>query len=215
MSNEKIRAAHALDGGHEANNEFYRRWAMTYDVEMNDGGYVAPHMCALLTHQAALQVIQSEAPNVLDVGCGTGLVGRELQQLLPYASIVGADLSPDMAETALESGAYTDAAGDVDLNKPLPASLGTPFDIVVCCGTFSLGHVGTDGLENLVDATRPGGSIVFSVRRRHSKDHDFAGAVRSLQDRGLVQVDSWLDNAPYIDDEGADYWILRATPRAS
>lgn len=202
---EMVRAAHELDGERAANNDLYGRWVDTYDATMVDSDYLAPHLCALLVHQAA----QTDSPAVLDMGCGTGLVGRELERMVPGATVIGADLSPEMAQAARATGAYQDAFGDVDLNEPLSDALGTPFDIVVCCGTFSLGHVGPDSVEHLIRATRPGGHAVFSVRRRHSQEHDFAGTVRGLRDRGLVEVETRLDNAPYIADEGADYWTLR------
>ena len=208
MANETrdiIRNSHSLDGGREANNDLYRRWAEQYDDHVLDAGYLGPHVCGLLVEQAA----KSSDPRILDVGCGTGLVGRELQKLLPGATLIGADLSPDMAASAEKTGAYERVFADIDLNKPLPKSLGGPFDIVVCCGTFSLGHVGPGGVEHLIRATPQGGRTIFSVRRRHSIEHDFEAVVASLVDRKLAAVVSALRNAPYIADEGADYWSLR------
>lgn len=202
--NDMLQASHTLGGRPDANNELYRQWAATYDADVLSGGYPGLQVVGLMIQQAA----DSDAPTILDVGCGTGLVGRQLKMLIPEAIIIGADLSPEMAEVARMTGCYKEVFTDVDLNDPLPAELGMPFDIAVCCGAFSLGHVGTVGVENLVATTRTGGRTIFSVRRTHSLEEDFAGAVTVLRDRGLVEVDSWLVNAPYA-DEGADYWTLR------
>lgn len=202
---EMLRNAHSLDGGREANNDLYRNWAEKYDEHVLGAGYLGPHICGLLVQQAA----GSSDPKVLDVGCGTGLVGRELQRLLPGATLIGADLSPDMATSAEKTGVYERVFAGIDLNEPLPESLGGPFDIVVCCGTFSLGHVGPGGVEHLIRATPQGGQTIFSVRRKHSIENDFEAVVASLVDRKLAVVVSALGNAPYIADEGADYWTLR------
>lgn len=200
-----LKAAHSLDGGKDANNELYRRWATTYDDHLLSDGYVGHHMCALMVQQIA----QTASPNVLDAGCGTGLVGRELAALMPQARVTGADLSPDMAESAEATGTYVRAVADIDLNQPLPESLSDTFEIIVCCGTFSLGHVGTDGLEHIVRAAPRGGHIIFSVRREHSLEHRFVAAVQALIDSGLAETVSELYNAPYIANGGADYWTLR------
>lgn len=202
---QMLRDAHTLDGGREANNELYRRWAATYDEQLLDDGYVGPHICGLLVQQVAGS---GNDLSVLDAGCGTGLVGRELQQLVPGATIIGSDLSADMTASAEKTGAYQRAVADINLNQPLPESVGGPFDIVVCCGTFSLGHVGPAGVEHIVRATNQGGWTIFSVRREHSVEHDFAGVVQSLSDRGLAEVVTYLQNAPYVAG-GADYWTLR------
>lgn len=203
--NEMITAAHALDGGKDANNELYRRWADSYDTDVLGDGYVGPLMCALM----AQQVADSTDPAVLDVGCGTGLGGVELAALMPQARITGADLSPDMVQVAQEAGAYSSVVAEVDLNEPLPEELSGTYDILMCCGTFTLGHVGPDALDNLVRATPHGGYAIFSVRRRHSLKVDFKSAVDDVVDRGLAQVMSQLENAPHISEEGADYWTLQ------
>lgn len=203
-AHERLAAAYALDGSNDASEDLYRRWAATYDADLVSEGYFTPHQCALLVRQ----VVDSATPHVLDVGCGTGLVGRALAAWLPQARTVGADLTPAMVEQARATGAYEEVHAPVDLKRPLP-DLGGPFDAVVCGGTFAIGHVLPSALKNLVEVARPGGSITFSVTRQHSLEHDFLGEVDGLVADGAVEKVTEMFNGPLTHEGGGDYWTLR------
>jgi len=73
----------------EQQKEVYRNWAEDYDRELiEDFGYVAP--------KQAVEVLRQRVPNrfapILDMGCGTGLVGKQLV-VEGYHVIDGLDLS--------------------------------------------------------------------------------------------------------------------------
>jgi predicted TPR repeat methyltransferase len=75
--------------------------------------------------------------HVLDLGCGTGLMAKEMADLCDY--IAGVDLAPAMAAKARTSGFYADVeAGDLlaFLNARPPASsdLIVAADVFVYCG---------------------------------------------------------------------------------
>lgn len=203
-ADERLAAAYALDGSNEASEDLYEQWAASYDADLVAEGYFTPHQCALLVRQA----VDSTTPSVLDMGCGTGLVGRALAAWLPDARIVGADLTPAMAEQARKTGAYSVIHAPVDLKQPLP-DLGGPFDVVVCGGTFAIGHVLPTAIIHLVEAARPGGSIIFSVTRQHSLEHDFLGVVERLVADGVVEKSTEVFNGPLTHEGGGDYWTLR------
>lgn len=205
---DRILAAHALDGTRDKNNSLYATWAADYDSDMREDGYRADHVCALLTAQVCLDDGLTNA-NVVDMGCGTGFVGVDLAGMVSGASVVGADLSQDMTDAAERTGAYARVVPDIDLNEKLPDSLGGPFDVAVCCGTFVHGHVGPHGLRHLLDVVKPGGAVVFSTRRSTSEQEDFPGVVDTLVREGAATVGSYLYNAPYTTGEGGDYWTLR------
>ena len=90
-----LEEAYAVDGP-EANRELYASWAETYEsvfLAENDylyHGHVAAAFCGGLD--------ELDGP-VLDVGCGTGVVGAELARLgVPV--IDGIDISPEMLAKA-------------------------------------------------------------------------------------------------------------------
>lgn len=196
--------SHALNGDTAALTDLYRDWSDKYDSDVTTDGYVAPLMCALLAEQAAPSKGQAK---ILDVGCGTGLVGKELHTRLPNATLVGADLSPEMTECASETGHYDSTAAPIDINLPLPEGWTDAFDVVVCCGTFTNGHVGPARVEKLLELCTKGGTLVMSVRRNFSEDLDFASTIEGLSGN-VATISSHIDNGPYIGEEGADYWSL-------
>lgn len=204
-------AAHAdgalkLDGERETITAYYRDWADSYDDDMSAEGYAAPFITAGL---AAMVVDADSSVQAIDVGCGTGLVGRLLHQRRPGVQILGVDLSEEMAEVAGRLDAYTSAQGGVDLLEYAAADDAPTFPLVLCCGTLTHGHVGVDGVDALLRITETGGHLAVSVRHSHSVEEGYPAKIAALADAGTVGLISELSNAPYLDNGGADYWLLR------
>lgn len=197
--------SHELEGDVNALRKLYRSWAGSYDADVARDGYVGPLItAALATQHSAVN------PDVLDLGCGTGLVGSELRRLHPDARLVAADLSSDMASLAKRRNVYDAVHPGINLNDQLPADWHGQFDAVVCCGTFTNGHVGPERILHMLQACRPGGTLTLSVRQRHSRQHRFADRVADLLEQGKAIIAGCLEDGPYIREEGADYWCLRA-----
>ena len=66
-------------------------------------GYHDPLRCAELTKE----IFGESAPtaNILDMGCGTGLVGQYLKER-GFLHVLGLDASPGMLEKAKEKDSY-------------------------------------------------------------------------------------------------------------
>ena len=75
------------------------------------------------------------AGSVLDVGCGTGLVGRALRTRGFTGSILGLDISQASLDLARDGGAY-DSLDLADLQQRLPLDDDTA-DAVVCVGVMT------------------------------------------------------------------------------
>jgi predicted TPR repeat methyltransferase len=178
-----LRRAYALSTQDEG-AELYREWADTYDRTMLDGlGYRSPQR---LVDQFARLVLWRDQP-VLDIGCGTGLVGVELAGH-GFGTIDGLDLSVPMMDEAMARGIYRTAIA-ADLNQPLPVADGA-YGAAISTGTFTSGHVGASCLDEIVRVLRPGGLLSCTVH--HAVWHDLGfdeGFARLEREGALTAVE--------------------------
>jgi predicted TPR repeat methyltransferase len=135
--------------------------AATFDRELvSKLGYDIPREMV----EAVLEVAGApqERWEVLDLGCGTGLVG---EQIVPYCRrLVGVDLAPNMIERARDRNLYTDLrCADLMDVLALEARKADHFDVVTAADVFI--YVGK--LDAVVPAIRevlrPGGWFAFSA----------------------------------------------------
>lgn len=166
--------AYALDGAEDA-LQLYADWAETYDDSF----------AAKMDFQAPARVAEAYlaaggATPVLDFGCGTGLLGEELNRL-GCAPVDGADLSPEMLEVARRKGVYRNlTAGDV--YKGLPIDAGR-YAGVVSSGTFTHGHVGPDALPELLRVAATGAQFALLINAEFYESAGFAAAFEALAGR--------------------------------
>ena len=98
----------------------------------------------------------AQAKTVLEVGCGTGVIARELARSGP-ACAIGLDLDPSMlAEARQHAASVTGVQGDA---HALPFADGA-FDIVVCHYLLLWLADPARGVQEMARVTRPGGSIL-------------------------------------------------------
>ena len=108
----------------------YDDWASDYDDDISAWGYEAPRVAV-----AYLRDLIANDVLVLDAGCGTGLVGKELK-LAGFDNVVGIDLSQDSLTIANATGAYQ-SLEKIDLTV-LPTALSTArFGALLCIGVMS------------------------------------------------------------------------------
>ena len=168
----------------------YDEMAPTYDATLlNDWGYQAPAVAAeLLARHVDLK------STILDVGCGTGLTGRELRRV-GFASVQGADISEPSLAAAARKGVYQSLVR-ADLMEPLPFAAST-FDGVVCVGVLS--YISGDGLfREMCRVARPGGTLVLSHRTDLVVQREFAKLIAGLEAEGLWSAVETSANLPYL-----------------
>lgn len=211
---QNITSAHELSGNVEELSQHYSDWAETYDDDVSSHGYCGPAYIAQLGARL-IRATASRQPGrmkrdvqILDAGCGTGLVGVELKAR-GFGLIDGCDLSHEMVEKAAETGAYRKLQGGVNLEEAIGCFGDMRYDAILSCGVFTLGHVAPEAVLNLLPLLREDGVIVLSTRQRYTAEHGFEEFCQKLERRGVLTLDEVVADAPYIDDEKADYWIIR------
>jgi predicted TPR repeat methyltransferase len=107
--------------------------------------------------------------NVLDVGCGTGLVGAALGQ--KAAAIDGIDLAPKMVEKARARGIYRHlTVGEATTVISTDPVLRGPYDLVIAADVFIYVGAIESLLAAMVNALASDGLIAFSVETSRGQD---------------------------------------------
>ena len=176
--------------------DVYDGWAARYDDELlGEWGYTSPQKAVdLLSESMRLSDLR-----VLDAGCGTGLVGS-LLKVAGVPNITGIDYSSGMLAQAQEKRIY-DALHLMDMNQSLDLASNS-FDAVTCIGTFTSTHVKPDAVRELVRVTRPGGSVIFTVRDDYWRATHFIDLVAELHATKTVFLEQ-IRLEPYIQSEGS------------
>ncbi|KAM0280531.1 hypothetical protein ACHAQH_003976 [Verticillium albo-atrum] len=163
----------------------YDDWASSYDKELAEAehDYVAPAVATLHVLKSLNVKRLGEHIEILDAGCGTGLVGVELAKV-GAKHIDGVDLSPGMLKVAQKLGVYR-ALEAVDLSQPL-ARPNASYDVVVCVGTMTEGHVGPAAIDEFVRVLKKGGYLVATILFSIWENGGYEKRVKELVAAGKV-----------------------------
>ena len=187
------------------------RWLRTKDLsgDAYDARYDERAAAGENVHGEVDFVMRYAPGSVLDTGCGTGRLSRELSRR--GVDVVGVDLDPDMLATARRRSpelqwVQADLAG---------LDLGRTFDVVVAAGNVMI--LLTPGTEPLVLANLarhlpPGGLLIagFQVRAGHLTvaEYDRAAAAAGLT---LAERFSTWDREPSQSTSGYAVSVHRLT----
>ncbi len=174
--------------------ELYDRWAATYDGDMASVGYRHPTICLALL----ARYVPRGAEPILDAGAGTGVAGEWLS-IIGYPRIEALDISMGMLEVARARRVYS-RLHVATLGNALPFA-DNCFAGILSAGVFTTGHVGTEGLDELVRICRPGGAIVLTVKTT-LWNSGFVRHIDALIGDGLVELAE--QTAPYASMPGGD-----------
>ena len=159
----------------------YQKWAADYDDD-ND------NLLGTVSQPMSVQILQEYVKNkelkIIDVGCGTGLVGRELERA-GFSNFDGIDISKEMIDIAKRRGYSNLFIGS--LNDKLPFT-DSEYDAALCVGVFTHGHVGSDRLDELARIVKPGGIICFTINEGVYASYGFNSKIKRLESEHVWKV---------------------------
>jgi len=175
----------------------YGEWADTYDTDFveREGYVVYLQVAELLLRQRSL--IDGA---VLDVGCGTGIVGACLREG-GIEVVDGIDISPPMLA---EAGNKKTKDGLAVYRRLIAADLTNTLDIpdsqyagLISAGTFTHGHLGPDSLDELWRVAAPGAQCAIGVRTTHYESADFNGKLSGDVAEGKITKPKLVETKMY------------------
>jgi predicted TPR repeat methyltransferase len=203
VSDDPITRARAIAGPDDA-AAVYREWAATYDDDVF--GRLAFTGSARIAELLVAHLPDPTAP-VLDLGCGTGAVGRRLAEL-GVTTVDGVDLSPEMLEVAGRTGAYR-ARRVVDLTAAA-VDVGGPYAATISAGTFTTGHVGADVVPTVLAGVEPGGLVAWVIGAT-----EWPAFRRALRPLGLAVLHQALEPIRRDGPPEAVMYVARTRPAGS
>ena len=184
----------------EDKEQYYDKWAKTYEHDLvHDLDYVA--------HQDASDVFQQwvtdKTLRIVDVACGTGLVGECLQKF-GYEHVDGVDFSNEMLRISRKRNVYR-TLWQHDFTQP--ADLENPYDALICVGLFSFDKPKISHLHLVVNCVKPGAFCIITVNGAAWTQLNLAPAVHREAAQHGFTIEQIRD-ADYIRREGIDSRIL-------
>ena len=180
--------------------KYYQDWTNNnkYNKDMVDWNYTAPQETVSVLKKYAL----NKNSKILDAGCGTGLVGIELKKY-GYSNIDGVDFSQNMLNL-VPQGIYKKIE-KVDLNKLLKFKNNT-YDVVMCVGTFTYGHVMPKALDELIRITKNKGLICFTINEGIYEEYGFDNKIKELSSNKSWNVKEFF-KSDYITNKKVEAWL--------
>jgi len=183
--------------------KYYQDWTNNnkYNKDMVDWNYTAPQETVSVLRKYAL----NKNSKILDAGCGTGLVGIQLKKY-GYLNIEGVDFSQSMLDLVPQN--IYQKIEKIDLNKPLKFK-NNIYDVVMCVGTFTYGHVKPHALDEIIRITKNKGLICFTVNEGIYEEYGFDKKIKELTNNKLWNIKE-LFKSNYITNKDVEAWLCLA-----
>ncbi len=195
------RVSHLDDG--DSSRDIYDDWSASYDAHLlDDFGYISPRIAA----DALAAASERRDIDVIDFGCGTGLVGAALRQA-GFVSIDGVDISLGMLEQARAKAVYRNLfCADLTTEIALDDQV---YDAGLCIGSMGAGHIGASHVPELIRPLRKDGVFVVIMNGAYYDSGGFERAFRGIEHEGLWRIQR-LEKFNYMTELERPGWLLVA-----
>ncbi|NOX30767.1 MAG: methyltransferase domain-containing protein [Actinobacteria bacterium] len=161
----------------------YDKWASSYDEDLDLNRYALPTRCA----DAAERFVPDRSGPVLDLGCGTGLVGSALR-CRGYTTIDGRDHSAAMLAEAEATGAYSRLC-ESDLNSHPLDIADCAYNLVTAVGAIGGGHVHAVVVDEVVRILKTGSFFVICLNEPWWLEGSLSAMLSALEDTGVISLE--------------------------
>jgi SAM-dependent methyltransferase len=187
----------------DSSREIYDDWSQDYDEHLeSELGYIAPGVAAA----ELAQHLQQRDLEIIDFGCGTGLVGEALHEQ-GFVHVDGADISTGMLEQADARQVYRNLlCADLTARIPLDDEF---YAAGLCVGSLGAGHVGAQHIPEMLRPIRRGGFFVLTLNGSFYQSGGFEQTFQKMQDDGLWSI-SKLEEFNYMTELVRPGWLLVA-----
>ena len=184
---------------------YYDDWAHEYEGYTQEVKYILPKIVA----ETAAELLDNQLRVGVDVGAGTGLVGEYLSALKPNCLIHAADISQSMLaiarskKTTFLTHCYNRSIlMDFKNSDKLEFNY---YDFLVSAGTFTLGHLNFEDLDNITQCLKADAFGVISVKKDHYEYEDFSKKLKS--NKKIKVINQKLVNS-YDSDFTAESYLI-------
>merc|ERR1711890_172068 len=207
---------HTVNMTHDQVKKIYQGWAETYDddtAKLKAQGPGADYVVDCLTYALKKGGKNNVSKvTVLDVACGTGIVGVSLQRA-GFKSVTGLDFSWEMLDLAQDKGCYNELVESA-FGAEVPHQLeGRKFDSVVMKGGFAAGHLPLASLETMAKLCKSGGVVINSMTKHYTEIipeyKNIEQWIKEKEDEGVWVVEEKREVANYMNGRMGMIHVLR------
>ncbi|WP_028601689.1 methyltransferase [Ottowia thiooxydans] len=132
--------------------------------------------------------------NLLDLGCGTGLVGACLGRIDGY--IIGVDLSDEMIRKAAQHGVY-ERFHNVNILDALRTTPGDHYEAITCCDVLVYVGDPKEVIPNALRILKAGGHFIFSCESATEEEEDIVLRPSERFAHKASAVQRWCEEAGF------------------
>ncbi|XP_060080070.1 methyltransferase-like protein 27 [Ylistrum balloti] len=189
--------------------DYYSKWAEQYDSDIKMR-YLGPsYAYKALAEEFPLSTTDRKNISILDVACGTGLLGEKLYEE-GFTNLDGLDPSEKMLDVARAKNIYNTLYCEFMSDAKLPID-NDRYSCVMVSGGMGEGHIPCAAAAEMIRIVKPGGFVIIAMREAYlSNVKDYDGKLDNhflkLQDEGRWKMCSRTVVPKYsFDNNGVIY----------